>query len=51
MFSLNTSTRIRIHPALLAKNALPEEAQQGMELAHSKDDGAIKVVLSFDSNV
>jgi threonine dehydrogenase-like Zn-dependent dehydrogenase len=25
-----------------------EEAQRGMELAHTKDDGAIKVVLSFD---
>jgi L-iditol 2-dehydrogenase len=28
-----------------------EEAQRGMELAHSKDDGAIKVVLSFDSDI
>jgi len=25
-----------------------EEAQRGMELAHTKDDGAIKVILSFD---
>jgi L-iditol 2-dehydrogenase len=24
-----------------------EEAQRGMELAYTKDDGAIKVVLSF----
>jgi threonine dehydrogenase-like Zn-dependent dehydrogenase len=24
-----------------------EEAQWGMELAHTKDDGAIKVILSF----
>jgi threonine dehydrogenase-like Zn-dependent dehydrogenase len=25
-----------------------EEAQRGMELAHTKDDGAIKVILRFD---
>jgi L-iditol 2-dehydrogenase len=34
----------------ISTHVLPiEEAQRGMELAHTKDDGAIKVVLSFDS--
>jgi L-iditol 2-dehydrogenase len=28
-----------------------EEAQRGMELARTKDDGAIKVVLTFDANL
>ena len=32
----------------IATHTLPiEEAQRGMELVHSKDDGAIKVILSF----
>jgi threonine dehydrogenase-like Zn-dependent dehydrogenase len=32
----------------IATHRLPiEDAQRGMELAESKDDGAIKVILSF----
>jgi L-iditol 2-dehydrogenase len=34
----------------IATHVLPiEEAQRGMELASTKDDGAIKVILSFDT--
>jgi threonine dehydrogenase-like Zn-dependent dehydrogenase len=34
----------------IATHVLPiEKAQRGMELASTKDDGAIKVVLSFDT--
>jgi len=44
---LAASGRVDIEGILT--HTLPiEEAQQGMELAHTKDDSAIKVVLSFD---
>jgi len=39
----------RVDVAGIFTHLLPiEQAQRGMELAHTKDDGAIKVVLSFD---
>ena len=35
----------------ISTHVLPiEQAQHGMELAASKDDGAIKVVFTFDQN-
>jgi L-iditol 2-dehydrogenase len=38
----------RVDAEGILTHVLPiEEAQRGMELAHTKDDGAIKVVLSF----
>ena len=38
----------RVDVAGIHTHTLPiEEAQRGMELARTKDDGAIKVVLSF----
>jgi L-iditol 2-dehydrogenase len=44
---LTTSGRVDVEG--IVTHHLPiEEAQRGMELAHSKDDRAIKVVLSYD---
>jgi L-iditol 2-dehydrogenase len=39
----------RVDVEAISTHILPiEQAQRGIELAHSKDDGAIKVILSFE---
>jgi L-iditol 2-dehydrogenase len=46
--AIELATSGQVDVEAIATHLLPiEEAQRGMELTHTKDDGAIKVILSF----
>jgi L-iditol 2-dehydrogenase len=48
--AIGLAASAQVDVAAIARHLLPfDQVQRGMQLARTKDDGAIKVVLSFDS--